>query len=292
MRIIIMYHCVSLNKKNFEIFKKLNRSNNSFNNLNKDFFETYNKCNFAAQMILKRKVKLLKRDFDYIGYVWFDMKDKNNCSINSLNVPRYSSYLPYKILIDTLRYNCNISYLCENNQYNFEILKNIGFRRKDGTLMLSYDIKNHMPLIQQEGLEFEIFKIGIDEKRRCDIQNEVFNDNVRSPLTLEDIYFDEIQNYYVHKGSVFLKRYGEYIGYGQIIIEDNTPLIVNFGILKEYRGNGYSKSLISYLLNIVKYNNFNEVKIKVKASNTIALNLYKNLGFKTISQRYKWELRK
>ncbi len=287
-----MYYCVRLSKQNFDIFKKLNKSNKNFNVLNKNFFETYNKSNFATQIMLKRKVRLLRKDFEYIGYVWFDMKDKNNCSINSLNIPKSSSYLPYKILVDTLRNNCNISYLCEDNQYNFEILKNIGFQRKDGTLMLSYDIKDHMPLIQQDGLEFEIFKIGTDEKRRCDIQNEVFKDNVRAPLTLDDIYFDEIQNYYVHKGSVFLKKHGEYIGYGQIIIEDNMPLIVNFGILKEYRGNGYSKSLISYLLNIVKYNNFDEVKIKVKASNIIALNLYKNLGFRTISQRYKWELKK
>lgn len=287
-----MFQCVRLNKKNFNIFKKLNTSNSSFNSLNKDFFEAYDKCNFASQMFLKRKVKLLKKQDDYIGYIWFEMEDKNNCNINSLNVPKIHSHLPYKFLIDVLKHNCTISYLCENNNYNFEVLQNIGFHKKDGTLILLYCIEEHIPLIQKQGLEFQIFRLGVDEKLRCDIQNKIFKDDSRIPLSLDDIYIDEMQNYYVQNGSIFLKMNEEYIGYGQIILEDDMPVIVNFGIVEEYRGCGYSKVLLRYLFNIIKCNNFTKVKIKVKSSNEIALNLYKSLGFKIVGQIYKWQLKK
>ncbi len=291
-----MYQCVGLNNKNLEFLKKLNKSKDNFNKLNQDFFEVYDKYNFAGQMILKRKVKLLKKDLEYIGYIWSDMVDKNNCSINALSVDlknlNIPNYLPYKFLVDALRKNCNISYLCQHNCYNVDILRSIGFTKNNGTFLLASNIGKNMPLIIKDGLTFEILKTGIDEKKRCDIQNKVFKDENRTPLTLQDIYFDEAQSYYFERGAVFLKKGERYIGYGQIIIEHNVPLIVNFGILKEYRGNGYSKSLLIYLLKIIKYNGFNEVKIKVKSSNTIALNLYKTLGFEVVEERYKWEIKK
>ena len=83
-----MYECVGLSKRNLNDFKKLNSTKNNFNRLNQDFFEVYNKCNFAQQIFLRRRVKLLKRDSTFIGYIWADIDDNNLCSINALNVSR------------------------------------------------------------------------------------------------------------------------------------------------------------------------------------------------------------
>ncbi|NMM62691.1 GNAT family N-acetyltransferase [Clostridium sp. P21] len=287
-----MYQCVTLNKRNFGVLRKLNEIRNNFNSLNEDFFAVYNECNFAGQILLKRKVKLLKKDEEYIGYMWFEMTDKNNCNINSLSVSEKTDYIPYKFLLTALKSNCTSSYLCEDNDYNFDILKNIGFNVKDGTLILCSDTYKNVPLLLKDDLEFENFKMGFDEQIRCTIQNEVFKEESRVPLSLEDIYYDELQSYYFDRGAVFLKKDGKHIGYGQIIIEDNTPFIVNFGILEEYRGKGYSKSLFTYLLKICSFNGFDQVKIKVKISNIVALNLYKSLDFKTLSKNYRWELKK
>lgn len=286
-----MYNCVALNIRNLDYFKELNKAKDDFNRLNEDFFEVYHKSNFAQQIFLRRRVRLLKRDSKYIGYIWADMDDKNICSINALNVLRTSNFIPYKALIDTLKKNCTINYLCENNNYNFEILKEIGFTRKDGTLILYLDVTENIPLIIVEDLEFETLKKGIDEQKRCEIQNEIFKNDARLPLTIEDIYFDEVQSYYFDRGSVFLKKNGIYIGYGQIIIENNIPVIVNFGILKEYRGRGYSKSLLTYLIKIIKYSGFDKVKIKVKSTNKIALNLYEQIGFKITNEIYNWQIK-
>lgn len=290
-----MYECVGLNKKNLINFKELNRIRYKFNILNRDFFDAYNKSNFAQQILLKRKVKLLKKDNYYVGYLWSELTDNNVVLINAINVLNthghdYDQLTPYKLLINTLNKNSVISYNCESNGYNFRVLEDIGFKKKDGTLMLGLSSLDYVPLLGIEDLKFQLFEKGRDEQKRCEIQNSIFSDDNRIPLTVDDIYFDEIQSYYFDKGSIFLKKDNKYIGYGQIIVENYTPLIVNFGILKEYRGKGYGKVLLRYLLNIVKLSGFNTVKLRVKSENRIALRLYKSLGFKIKSQIYNWEL--
>lgn len=291
-----MYECVGLNKRNLICFEELNKLRYEFNTLNGDFFEIYNKCNFAQQVFLRRRVKLLKDDSKYIGYIWSDMNGKNSCYINAISVLKAIDNIKitmlYKTLIDTIKRNCAIIYRCESNNYNYEILKDIGFRKREGTLVLYSNVSKNIPFYLNDELEFETLKRERDEQKRCEIQNEVFRDDNRVPLSIEDIYFDQVQSYYFDKGAVFLKKDGEYIGYGQIIIEDSIPTIVNFGILKEYRGNGYSKAFLSHLLKIIKDTGFKDVKIKVKNSNIPAISLYEKLGFKIRNEVCIWELKK
>ena len=56
-------------------------------------------------------------------------------------------------------------------------------------------------------------------------------------------------------------------------------MIVNVCILEEYIGNGYSKLLIDNLLLKSKELGFESIKIKTHKDNTVALNLYKSMGF-------------
>lgn len=290
-----MYKCVGLNMRNLDHFRRLNKAKAYFNTLNKDFFKVYDSCNFAQQLFLRHRVKLLKKGPRYIGYIWTELDDINVYTINALNIlgteDNCENYILYKCLVDTLKKNCNFSYDCEKNSYNFDVLKYLGFVQKEGTLVLHLSIEDNMPLLIQENLEFEILKKGRDEQIRCEMQNEIFKNETRIPLSIEDIYLDEVQNYYFDDGSIFIKKDGNYIGYGQIIIEDNMPVIVNFGILKEYRGKGFSKSLLAYLIKIIKYNGFSDVMIKVKTTNKIALHLYEEIGFKITGEIYNWELK-
>lgn len=290
-----MYQIVILNKKNLNEFRKLNENKNNFNLLNKDFFKIYDKCNFAHKVLLRRKVKLLKQDLKYIGYIWYDVdcSYRNTYIIDALNIDNFGTepITSYKYVIDTLKKNSTFYYVCQNNDYNYKILKSIGFEKKEGTLILNLNLNQNIPLIIKDDINFEILKIGRDEKKRCYIQNKIFKNNTRVPLNLNDICFDEMQSYYLKNGAIFIKKGDTYIGYGQIILEDNDPTIVNFGILKEFRGNDYSKCLLTYLLKIVMCNGFNKVKIKVKTFNYIALNLYTQMGFKVENARYKWQIK-
>ncbi|WP_446899634.1 GNAT family N-acetyltransferase [Clostridium sp. LBM24168] len=289
-----MYKCVGLVKKNINCFQNLNDNRNYFNPLNKDFFKDYLKSNFAKQILLRRKVKLIKDNLGYIGYIWFDISEKKVCHINAMNIIKNynSEYLPYKYLVNSIKKNLPITYICEKKDNNFNILNSLGFTKKDGTLIFEINIDTDMFFKPKEKTNFYVFKKGLDEQLRCDIQNRIFEDEGRIPLTLEDIYYDELQDYYFEKGAIFLKRNNEFIGYGQIILEHNsTPVVVNFGVVREYRGNGYSRYLLKYLLKICYENNFKYMKIKVKSSNYIAINLYRSMGFKIHKQIYNWELK-
>lgn len=65
-----------------------------------------------------------------------------------------------------------------------------------------------------------------------------------------------------------------------IVIDEVT--ITNIGILKEFRGNHLSKTLLNNLFSL--YKNFNFF-LEVRESNLIAISLYKSLGFLEIFKR-------
>ena len=73
-------------------------------------------------------------------------------------------------------------------------------------------------------------------------------------------------------------------------MENDIPVIVNFGILKEFRGKKYGKALLIYLLKLIYSSGFNKIIIKVKSSNYIALHLYTSMGFHIESEIYNWTL--
>jgi ribosomal protein S18 acetylase RimI-like enzyme len=138
---------------------------------------------------------------------------------------------------------------------------------------------------------FKRATIGEDEKLRCILQNKIFSSEDRIPLRVEDIFYDQVQEYYCNDGAVFLKLDEVFIGYGQIIMRNKEPYIVNFGILPTYQNNGYGKLLLMYLLNIIYYKGKSRAKIKVELNNSSALGLYKSVGFNEMSQNAKWFLK-
>jgi len=292
-----MYECVNLNKKNIGKLKELNFIKSEFNVLNEDFFEFYSNCNFAQQIMLKRKVKLIKNDGDYIGFIWYEHLNKNICTIKSIFcLEKHISY-PYKLLLDNIKGKSIIKYNCQSNDFNFAVLNEIGFAKAQGVLELSlskleFEKFEYNDFLNKNNLIFREYKKGKDESLRCSIQNHVFEDENRTPLSVHDIYFDVSQDYYLEKGAVFLYKATKCIGYGQIILEKEYPFIVNVGILNDFRGLGYGKILMYHLLNIINENKYNEVRIKVKSSNFKALNLYRELGFKENFETFIWELKR
>ncbi|HEY5575480.1 MAG TPA: GNAT family N-acetyltransferase, partial [Clostridiaceae bacterium] len=172
-----------------------------------------------------------------------------------------------------------------------------GFEKGEGEIEMSLGIDDLGDLIdynsqEQEGLLFKNFEKGKDEGLRCWIQNDIFKDNGRVPLTLNDIFFDVSQDYFLDGGAAFLYKDGECIGYGQIVIDSDLPYIVNLGILGEQRGKGYGKILLRYFLELVRKRGFHQVRLKVRSGNEAALNLYRGFGFKTESETYKWHLKR
>lgn len=285
-----MFKCVSLTMNNLKYFRRINNFNQQFNELNKNFFELYDGMNFFEKTLLKKQVKLLKNNSEYIGYIWV-VKDEDFYIIKSIN-SIIKSFDAYKALLDTLDQNAIGMYLCKSNDFNTHILKDLGFEKEECTLEMSIKLENKYRDLSGENIAFEKFKFGKHEELRCNMQNEIFKSEDRIPITVDNIYLDQLQEYYYEEGCVFIKYKDYYAGYGQIIIENNTPYIVNFGILREFRKKGLSKLLLKYLINVAIKDNFKVINIKVNEENDIALNLYKSMGFEIFSDECLYTIEK
>lgn len=286
-----MFNSLKLDNDNINILKKLNLARNEFNRLNKDFFNFYNKLNFIQKYFVRKKVNLLKYNGEYIGFIWIKCIKKQIYSIQSMQViPNKNLVECYKKLLRDLKTKATFSYECESNGKNINVLKEVGFKKMDGTLEMCCLLNDNFNFEFGEFITIDKLVKKRDEKQRCEVQNEIFKKEGRIPLSVEDIYFDEAQDYYCNDACFFIKYKEISIGYGQIIIDNQRPIIVNFGIIDNYRGKGLGKKFLLYLLKWAQDNNYKHIFIKVDYANKIAYNLYKSVGFKLEKETYKWEI--
>ena len=285
-----MYKSMSLRLKNIDDFRKINQFNSNFSLSNKNFFEEYDNSNIIRKIFLRRNVNLLLKENDYIGYIWFQKLNKYHSSIKSINVLDNSNSISfYKVLIGSLSNSSLITYECEDNEVNINILSKLGFKRIKGFFELEKRCNEHVNIFVPEKITFSIVKKDKDEKVRCFIQNEIFKNDDRIPINIEDIYYDEAQEYYFDKGAIFIKLDNVTVGYGQIIVENQIANIVNFGIIEKYRKEGYGKALLRFLLDIAIDNNFSKVSLRVDSNNIVAYKLYISLGFNVKKELYTWQ---
>lgn len=287
-----MHDCVCFNNNNFRKLIEINENRQRFNILNEDFVSYYNELNFFKRLLIHNKVKLLIKNNKIQGYIWVYSNDDGYLYINSMYVYEDEDIINnYKLLLNSFKNNYFI-YYCKKNHNNFEVLTGIGFAKGKGTLKMNMNLKNINYQLHNNLIEFEVLNKGKQEELRCNIQNEVFRNDARMPLTIDDMYYDEYQNYYYENGAIFIKYNKEYAGYGQIILNDNEPTIVNVGILKKYRGKGLGRLLMMHLLNLLIEQGFKEVNLKVSSDNLIALSMYKSFGFEVVEETFIWEYKK
>ena len=172
----------------------------------------------------------------------------------------------------------NFVYEVIENSYSKELVSLLGMTKVRETLLLNLDTRYPREKINYK-LNYRKFKINEDEKLRCKIQNRVFRNNIRVPITPNDIRYDEKQKYYLKDLCIFAMESNNPIGYGQIIFNRGVYSVVNFGIVHEIRGKGYGKEFLNKLIDLAKENNIKEINIRVDSSNKIARNLYEKVGF-------------
>ena len=81
----------------------------------------------------------------------------------------------------------------------------------------------------------------------------------------------------------------EYIGYGQIIFNRNMYTVVNFGIVKKFRGKRLSKIFLHQIMKEAVIYGIDELYIRVDSANYTAIDLYKGIGFKEVNKILTWE---
>lgn len=88
---------------------------------------------------------------------------------------------------------------------------------------------------------------------------------------------DEEKNNHI---TYLIKLYNEVIGKIKISKDSNSAFISGFGIVPEFRGNGYGKEALIETLNNLNKDKIYDVELDVEIKNKKALNLYKYCGFK------------
>ena len=123
--------------------------------------------------------------------------------------------------------------------------------------------------------------------------------NIQDLEEIKDILekdFDDFWNYTIFKSELknsnskyfVLRKENEIIGFVGILIVIDVADITNIVVKKSYRGNGYSKMLIQYIIDFCKSNNISIINLEVSSENVTAINLYKNFGFVQVGLRKKY----
>lgn len=75
------------------------------------------------------------------------------------------------------------------------------------------------------------------------------------------------------------------IGYVGMHYYEDTSSITNIAVHPNHRNQGIASNLLTNLFTFAKENNIKEISLEVRVSNTKAINLYKNHGFKEAATR-------
>lgn len=88
-----------------------------------------------------------------------------------------------------------------------------------------------------------------------------------------DFLFNSSAQYYVAKSS------GKIVGFLGIWQEEDRLHIINVTVHPEEREKGIGKTLIKYAIELARERKKKEVYLEARVSNTIAISLYKSMGF-------------
>jgi len=274
---------------NLDIFRELYMGKDNSYVCDRTFFEAYDSEPFIIKFVLRKQVRLFKFNEKYIGYIWheYPSSKSSSCIIYSIYIEdEYLRYIDFECL---KRLNINSFKIdIKDNPKNIALIKKLNFKLISETLLMRLDACDLMININNN-LIFEHFKKNKHENLRCDIQNLIFDNKDRIPLSITDIFTEEDENYYLDDFSVFI-AIDSYtpIGYGQVILNRGKYTIVNLGIIDKYRGRGYGEELLKYLLKLCIDRKIYDLYIRVDKRNTPALKLYTKLGFEAYNSYSVW----
>lgn len=285
-----MYKLERLKKKYFKNLIKLNEGSTLFNEKNEDFVQFYYECNFVQRFFIKSNVHLIKFNSHFCGFLWIECIKSYHYSIKCLYIDKsVNAVEACKYAFKALGFNGVFEYCVKDNELNNSLLDSIGFYKDEGTIEMLISIEDFKTPPSIDDITVEFMKKGTQEQLRCSLQNMIFENDSRIPLNIDDMYFDEAQEYYLEDGCLFFKYKDEYIGYGQLIDDSGKVIIVNFGIIPEFRGRGLGELFLNHLLYYGKSLGYSSIFLKVNSINIPALELYKKIGFNIINEFSIWK---
>ena len=93
---------------------------------------------------------------------------------------------------------------------------------------------------------------------------------------------------YIPELSLLLRFNGVACAYGQIINNPSGHYLVNFGVIPEFQGQGFSHILLDELLERAVTMGLNHIMLEVYEDNIRAVRLYEKHGFKRFYNKCMW----
>ena len=245
--------------------------------------------NIFKKLLFGKNIKYIKAEQKYVGFLWYSKLQHQIYKIHCIKLlPEYSTFEYYKELFKFFN-SCNSVVISDNNNLNTKLLIDLGFNIERSIIEMKREINRYEQHDIDQNISFVTFQDGEDEKNRCLIQNKVFDSSNRQAINEDDILYEKYQNYYIPEGCIFIKYKENYIGYGQLIKKDLRVYIANFGILSEYRGRGYGKELLRFIINLAYDLGNRKIYLKCDKKNIEAVNLYSSEGFRTLDTYYEYK---
>lgn len=286
-----------LTSQNMDGFKIIYMKSRIYENYDRDFFKLYNEQNFVVKFLFKKFLRLFVDNDEIIGFMWYETPIDLNIRVWALYIEDKYINMLNEVVLRSFN-NSVLSYESIDNNRNICTLNSLGFRRVRPTVFMKLEIGNYNKLLcgenkdiinAKEVIRFRSFRMGEDEELRCKIQNNIFTEGNRVPLTIEDVYNDLNQDYYINDLAIFININNVTIGYGQIIFNRDMYTVVNFGIIDSYRGKGYGKLLLNKLINISNRRGIKLLHIRVDENNINARKLYELAGFEEKCIISRWD---
>ncbi|MEG0306635.1 MAG: GNAT family N-acetyltransferase [Clostridium sp.] len=282
-----MYKLESINNSNLNLLNIFNLNDD----YKEDIVEIVNNKNIFKKLLFIKNIKYIKLYDKYIGFIWF-VKLQHQCyKIHCLKIiSEYTSMEYYKALFNLFS-NASSIRISDNN-LDKNLLLDLGFTIEKTILEMKKNITSIYEdkyTFENSHISFHVFEDGSDEVTRCSIQNVVFNSISRQAIREEDIICERYEKYYIPSGCIFINLDCIPIGYAQLIRKNEMIFMANFGIVPQYRNNGYGKFLLKYMLNIASDLGVSEVYLKCDSCNRDAVKLYESEGFKRVEVCYEYK---
>lgn len=120
--------------------------------------------------------------------------------------------------------------------------------------------------------DFELIK----ENLKSDF-DDFWNENV-----LKQELLSENRKYIVAEEN------GEILGFAGVSICDKEAELMNIVVKKNNRGKGIGKALLEKIIEILKLEKLEVLKLEVNSKNAVAFNLYSDLNFSVVGVRKKY----
>ena len=289
-----MFKALALRAKDLQYYKKELLKYRDFNELNENLYDKYMKSSLFNKIQYRSGTRIICFHDVPVLILWSETRNYNVKMRSIVPLKQFSELRTEPLIevmdafIESLPIHLDIhqfEYTTIDNEENRILLTDMGFTYRKGLLRM----KRNLDLMSGISQDVDIKRFQIEDiKARVELQNQIFDNKYRVPLSVTDVLLEISKKTYIPELSFFLVENDQYVGYGQINRQEGCYFLVNFGIAPEFRGKGKSRGFLNAILSKAKALDIQEIYLDVNEDNFRAKELYLSSGFQEENSTCTW----